>query len=140
MDPNTKTETEQQTENKVHENDTPLMAEFRNKVLNKPVLVTLADQRKIFGKLTCVDKHKNLVVTDAVEEIPDEYIAKINEKLPILTRSAMKIQNYFTLPEEIINDKAKLKEIEEQFFKNKFYLGQAIIPGFSITKVEIQKL
>lgn len=123
----------------VHTDDTPAMAEFRARILNRPVCVTLADERKIYGKINCIDQQKNIVIFDAVEEIPEKYVAKINEKLPILTRSFMKIKNYITLPQEVMGNEEQLKKVEEEFFKNKFYLGPAIIPGHCVTKLEIQK-
>lgn len=122
-----------------HADDTPAMAEFRKKVLNKAACITLADGRKVLGKITCIDQQKNLVIIDAVEEVPDQYIAKINDKLPIISRSIMKIKNYIDLPQDVLADEEKLKKIEDEFFKNKFYLGQAIIPGHCVTKMEIQK-
>jgi small nuclear ribonucleoprotein (snRNP)-like protein len=35
---------------------------FKTSVMNREVKVELKDKRVIFGRLTCIDKHKNLVV------------------------------------------------------------------------------
>jgi len=135
------TQTQASTELEVsYPDDTPAMTEFRTRILNKPVCVTLADQRKVLGKISCIDQQKNLVMIDAIEEIPEQYVAPINEKLPVISRSIMKIKNYITLPEDVASNEEKVKELEEEFFKNKFYLGQAIIPGHCISKLEIQKV
>ena len=136
------TQPKDQSDTKAEESypeDTPAMAEFRSRVLSKKACVTLADERKILGEIICIDQYKNIVIVHAVEEIPAQYVSSINEKLPGIAKSLMKIQNYANISPELEADPEKLKNLEEEFFKNKFYLGQAIIPGHCITKLEIVK-
>lgn len=46
--------------------------------MGKMVCVELKDDRKIYGQLVCTDKQKNLVINDAITEVPAEYNSPIN--------------------------------------------------------------
>ncbi len=54
---------------------------FREHVLGKTVRVELLDGRKIYGKFSCVDQQKNIVLLEGVEEIDPIYVPKISESL-----------------------------------------------------------
>lgn len=112
---------------------------FNDSVFGKIVKVTLEDNRILYGNLHCVDSRKNLVLMDAIEQIPSPYIAPISAHLKLFIRYPILAQNYLSLPQEITEDKEIMEEINAQFAKDKFLVGQVIVPGNVVTKLEIQK-
>lgn len=43
-----------------------IKAHFRDKVMNHEVKVILKDKRVIYGRLTCIDKQRNLVIQECI--------------------------------------------------------------------------
>lgn len=111
---------------------------FKDHVLGKYVRIVLSDDRKIYGNLHCIDKDKNMVLVDAAQEINDKYVAPINENLKFFVRNELRPEKYLKIPEDILQDEEKKKILNKEFRKNKFYIGQVIIPGKNIKKLEIQ--
>jgi len=111
---------------------------FKDNVLGKYVRVVLSDDRKIYGNLHCVDKFKNMVIVDAIQEINDKYVAPINQTLKFFVKNELRPEKYLKIPENIMNDEEKKKTLEKEFRRNKFYIGQVIIPGKNVKKLEIQ--
>ena len=111
---------------------------FKDNVLGKYVRVVLSDDRKIYGNLHCVDKFKNMVILDAIQEINDKYVAPINQTLKFFVKNELRPEKYLKIPENIMNDEEKKKTLEKEFRRNKFYIGQVIIPGKNVKKLEIQ--
>lgn len=111
---------------------------FKENVLGKYVRVVLSDDRKIYGNLHCIDKFKNMVIIDAIQEIEDKYVAPINQTLKFFVKNEVRPEKYLKIPENIAKDEEKRKELEKSFRRNKFYIGQVIIPGKNIKTLEIQ--
>lgn len=120
------------------ENKPDLKQYFKENVLGKYVRVILSDDRKIYGNLHCVDKFKNMVLVDSVQEIDDKYVAPINQTLKFYVKNQLKPENYLKIPQEIANNEEQKKQLEKEFRRNKFYIGQVIIPGKNVKKLEIQ--
>ena len=120
------------------ENKPDLKQYFKENVLGKYVRVILSDDRKIYGNLHCVDKFKNMVIVDAVQEIDDKYVAPINQTLKFFVKSQLKPENYLKIPQDIATNEEQKKQLEKEFRRNKFYIGQVIIPGKNVKKLEIQ--
>ena len=120
------------------ENKPDLKQYFKENVLGKYVRVILSDDRKIYGNLHCVDKCKNMVIVDAVQEIDDKYVAPINQTLKFFVKSQLKPENYLKIPQDIATNEEQKKQLEKEFRRNKFYIGQVIIPGKNVKRLEIQ--
>ena len=120
------------------ENKPDLKQYFKENVLGKYVRVILSDDRKIYGNLHCVDKFKNMVIVDAVQEIDDKYVAPINQTLKFFVKSQLKPENYLKIPQDIATNEEQKKQLEKEFRRNKFYIGQVIIPGKNVKRLEIQ--
>ena len=54
---------------------------FLNNVLGKYVKILVTDGRIFYGELECIDNQKNIVLKDALEEIPLKYVSPINKEL-----------------------------------------------------------
>lgn len=111
---------------------------YKDQVLGKYIRVVLDDDRKIYGNLHCVDKYKNMVIVDAIQEISEKYVAPINENLKFFVKNELRPEKYLNIPESLLKDEEQKKILDKEFRKNKFYIGQVIIPGKNIKKLEIQ--
>lgn len=112
---------------------------FQSSVFGKIVKVTLNDERILFGQLHCVDSSKNLVMLDAVEQIPSQYNAPISSHLNLFVRQGISATKYLDLPLETTENAELMEKINTEFAKDKFLVGQVIVPGKVIKKLEIQK-
>ena len=113
---------------------------FNDLVLGKTIKIELKDNRCIYGILHCVDKFKNMVLVEAVEEIETKYISPINKSLSFFMRNTISADKYITFPEEIKSNSELMKEINEKFCENKFWVGQVIIPGDKIKSISLQNI
>lgn len=111
---------------------------FLENVINKSVKITLDDNRVVYGTLHCIDKQRNMVLIDAIQELDQKYVAPINESLNFYVKNENKSQKYIEYPENVKNDESLLKKADKEFWRNKFYVGQVIVPGKNIVKLEIQ--
>ena len=111
---------------------------FKENVLGKYVRIVLNDDRRIYGNLHCIDKNKNMVIIDALQEIDEKYVAPINQTLKFFVKNDLRPEKYMKIPENLLKDEEKKKKLEAEFRKNKFFIGQVIIPGKNIKKLEIQ--
>ena len=123
----------------INNNNDETLKLFKDKLLSKIVKVSLIDKRVLYGKLGCIDNLANLILHETIQEIPVEYISKINFKMEYYIRNHIKIQNYIKVKKEILDDIDQLKKMNEEFVKNKFYIGQTLIPSSAIEKLEVQK-
>lgn len=119
--------------------ESSLKSKFQSSILGKPVRVELSDGRRVYGNLHCVDKNKNMVLIDALEEVAPEYIAPINDHLTFFVKNDLNLEKYLRLDEKLKSDEAGLKELDSSFRKGKFFIGQVIIPGKEIIKLETQQ-
>ncbi len=119
--------------------DLTLKSKFQSSILGKPVRVELSDGRKIYGNLQCIDKNKNMVLIDALEEVASEYVAPINDYLTFFVKNDYKLEKYLKIDEKIKSDEEGLKKLDTLFRKGKFLIGQVIIPGREIVKLETQQ-
>lgn len=119
--------------------ESSLKSKFQSSILGKPVRVELSDGRRVYGNLHCVDKKKNMVLIDALEEVAPEYIAPINDHLTFFVKNDLKLEKYLRLDEKIKSDEEALKQLDSKFRKGKFFIGQVIIPGKEIVKLETQQ-
>ena len=123
----------------INNNNDDTLKLFKDKLLSKIVKVSLIDKRVLYGKLGCIDNLANIILHETIQEIPVEYISKINFKMEYYIRNHIKIQNYIKLKKEILDDVEQLKKMNEEFVKNKFYIGQTLIPSSAIERLEAQK-
>ena len=84
------------------ENENEFCKKFASDVLGHPVKVSLTDGRIIWGSITCLDKRKNLVFSDALEEIEQKYCLPINYKVKFFYTHKPPISNYLKLDEKIL--------------------------------------
>ena len=112
---------------------------FQSKVLGSCVKVELDDQRIIYGILHCVDAKKNLVLMDAIKQVPSQYIAPISKSLSLFIRYKIHAEKFLSLPQETLDNAELMKELDEEFAKDKFIVGQVIVPGARVKKLGIQK-
>ena len=122
-----------------HINDNQTLKLFKEKLLSKIVKITLVDKRILYGKLGCIDNLANLILHDTIQEIPLEYVSKINSKMEYYMKNHIKVQNYIKVRKEILDDAEQLKKMNEQFVNNKFYIGQTLVPSSAIKTLEVQK-
>lgn len=120
------------------ESDNDLKKYFKENVLGKYVRVQLTDDRNIYGNLHCIDKEKNMVLVDAIQEINEKYVAPLNQTLKFFVKNDLQPEKYLKVSEEILHNEEKKKILDKEFRKNKFLIGQVIIPGKNIKKLEIQ--
>ena len=132
MEANTKNPEEQKPED-------PRITEFKKQFVDKVIKITLTDKRVLYGKLSCIDKQKNIVLADSIEQIAHEYIAPVNEQLSFLARSSLKASNYVEVEKDQLENQELMEKVDKEFAKNKFYVGQVIVQGKSIEKIEVQK-
>ena len=109
---------------------------FKEKVLGKQVVVELNDRRKFYGELECIDNEKNLLLKDALEEIPVEYVSPLNPKLEKFISHSYAGEPWVNT-ENVPEDK-KLY-FEKEFSKNKFKVGGVVVMGKDVKKLMIQK-
>ena len=122
-----------------HINDNQTLKLFKEKLLSKIVKITLVDKRILYGKLGCIDNLANLILHDTIQEIPLEYVSKINSKMEYYIKNHIKVQNYIKIRKEILDDAEQLKKMNEEFVNNKFYIGQTLVPSSAIKTLEVQK-
>ncbi|CAG9335426.1 unnamed protein product [Blepharisma stoltei] len=65
---------------------------IQHKVLNNTLRITLTDTRKIQGKLQCLDHLGNIVLTEAVEHIPNFNIQRNVGSVIIPSKAIEKIE------------------------------------------------
>jgi small nuclear ribonucleoprotein (snRNP)-like protein len=111
---------------------------FLENVINRIVKITLDDGRVVYGTLHCIDKQKNMVLVEAIQEMDQQFVAPVNESLNFYVKNENKSQKYIEYPESVKNDENLLKQVDREFWRNKFYVGQVIVPGKNIKKLEIQ--
>ncbi|KRX09356.1 Like-Sm (LSM) domain [Pseudocohnilembus persalinus] len=119
-----------------NENFEQLKQKFQN-LTDQHIIVTLQDDRKIYGMLQCFDNQKNLVLLDGIEEIDTKYISQINEKLQNLIRYDnwfLKHNPQFT--DQFLKNPELAEQVNKKWMKNKFFLGQIILPGKQVKKIE----
>ena len=140
-DPDVKTSEVKATEEKVAEQqpEDPKVTEFKSKFIDKTLKITLMDKRILYGKLSCIDNQKNIVLSDTIEEISEEFIAPVNSQLTFLAKSQIIAANVLEFNKEQLENTNLMTEVDKEFKKNKFYLGQTTVQGKSIEKIEIQK-
>lgn len=119
--------------------DDPKTAAFKSEVIDQVLKVTLIDKRVLYGKLICLDNQKNIVLADSIEQIPEEFIAPVNKQLAFHARSTINSAGYIKLGKEESENAELMSKIDKEFGKDKFYLGQVIVQGKSIAKIEIQR-
>mmetsp|Transcript_45092 Transcript_45092/g.52154 ORF Transcript_45092/g.52154 Transcript_45092/m.52154 type:complete len:149 (-) Transcript_45092:229-675(-) len=121
------------------EPEDPKITEFKNKFVDKTLKITLIDKRILYGKLSCLDSQKNIVLTETIEEIADEFIAPVNSQLTFLAKQQIVASNYLGFAKEHLDNTETMAAVDKEFKKNKFYLGQTTVQGKSIAKIEVQK-
>lgn len=117
----------------------PKVTEFKSKFIDKTLKITLIDKRILYGKLSCIDNQKNIVLTDTIEEISSEFIAPVNSQLTFLAKSPIIASNYLGFTKQQLENTEMMAAVDKEFRKNKFYLGQTTVQGKSIAKIELQK-
>ena len=113
-----------------------LLKFFEEKVLGKQVRVDLNDNRIFYGELECIDNERNLLLKDALEEIPIEYVSPLNAKLEKFIANSFPGDPYVNT-ENVPADKKEY--FEKEFSKNKFRVGGVVIMGKDIKKLMLQK-
>ena len=96
------------------ENNTDIKQYFKEKVIGKYVRVVLTDERRIYGNLHCIDKHKNMVIIDAIQEINEKYVAPINETLKFFVKNELRPEKYLQIPESILKDEEQKKILDKE--------------------------
>lgn len=115
---------------------TNLVKFFEDKILGKNVVIELKDNRKFYGEIECIDTEKNILLKDALEEIPYEHVSPLNSKLEKFLAHSFPGDPYVDTT-KIPNDKREY--FEKEFSKNKFRAGGVVIMGKDIKKLLIQK-
>ena len=110
---------------------------FKENVLGKFVRIEIIDRRVFYGLLECVDNEKNMIIKDAIEEIPMDYVSPLNGKIEVF------YNNQF--PGEPHVDTSKVPDDKKDYFmqefgKNKFRVGGVVIMGKHLKNMMIQKM
>mmetsp|Transcript_7577 Transcript_7577/g.9454 ORF Transcript_7577/g.9454 Transcript_7577/m.9454 type:complete len:118 (-) Transcript_7577:67-420(-) len=102
----------------------PLLTRIENEVLGREIKCTLNDGRITRGKLICLDRMKNMILADAIEE-----------------RKVLK--SMYDVEDNTIGGGGERKEqIEranegEEYFMFRRDISQVLIPGDQLLKVEL---
>jgi len=98
------------------------------KILGQSILCTLDDGRTVRGTFMCLDRLKNIILTNVVEE---RFIDIADYQYPMSTEE----QKNMSDPTETLSSIPSTDRI----LPVKRYLGQAMIPGERLVKVEIDR-
>lgn len=115
-------------------NDT--IAYFQQNILGHMVRVDILDGRIFYGEVECIDNQRNLILKDAIEEIPDQYLSSLNGKLEVFIANSYTGEPFVStakIPEE------KLENFGEKFTKNKFKVGGVVIMAKDLKRLLVQK-
>lgn len=94
--------------------------------MGKEVKVVLKDNRVVYGRLSCMDKGRNLFLVDCIMKTDQEYIAPINDSLKFYVHrenQALRFLNDISL---------------DGFNNDKHLIGNVVVPGSEIERFMVK--